>query len=78
MRFWIEKGHDRAGIPLSEKATTAFDRLDAVLARRELSTAFRLEAGDALFLENRRRLHGRDASNAVPEGVAPALANVAR
>jgi len=68
MRFWIEKGHERAGIPLSEEATMAFDRLDAVLARPEFSTAFRLEAGDALFLDNCRRLHGRDAYAAVPEG----------
>ena len=52
MCSWIEKGHARTGIPLSEEATTAF----------------RLEAGDALFLENRRPLHGRDASDAVPKG----------
>ena len=68
MRYWIEKGHERAGVPLSEEATSAFDRLDATLARPEFSTAFRLEAGDMLFLDNRRRMHGRDAYERVPEG----------
>ncbi|MEM7306633.1 MAG: TauD/TfdA family dioxygenase [Planctomycetota bacterium] len=61
MRYWIEKGHERAGEPLDADALRAFDALDAALARPAWSARFRLEAGDMLFLDNRRLAHGREA-----------------
>lgn len=68
MRFWIERGQDRAGRPLEEDDLAALDALDAALVRPEFGASFRLEAGEALFLDNRRFVHGRDAYDQVPDG----------
>lgn len=68
MRYWIEKGHERAGSPLSDDVLAAFDALDAALEREEFAAAFRLEEGDMLFVNNRRLVHGRDAYDQVPSG----------
>lgn len=68
MRYWIEKGHERAGMPLSKEVLAAFDRLDEALAMPEHGVSFRLEAGDMVFVNNRRLTHGRDAYGDVPSG----------
>lgn len=68
MRFWIERGQVRAGRPLAPEDSAAFDALDAALERSEFGASFRLEAGESLFLDNRRFVHGRDAYDEVPEG----------
>jgi len=68
MRFWIERGHERAGQPVDAADRAAFDALDAALERPEFGASFRMEAGEALFLDNRRFVHGRDAYDQVPEG----------
>lgn len=61
MRYWIEKGQERAGRALDGSDLAALDALDATLERDEFATTFRLEAGEAMFLDNRRFAHGRDA-----------------
>ena len=66
MRYWIEKGYERAGEPLEAEDLRAFDVLDAVLDRPEIGAAFRLERGEALFVDNTRFTHSRDAYDAVP------------
>lgn len=66
MRFWIERGHDRAGIPLCAAQVNALDALDALLDDPALNLRFRLEAGDLLLLHNRRVAHDRDAYNDDP------------
>ncbi|MEM1450601.1 MAG: TauD/TfdA family dioxygenase [Planctomycetota bacterium] len=68
MRYWIEKGQERAGAPLSGDVLAAFDALDAALDRPEFGVTFRLEAGQMLFVDNRRLVHGRDAYGSVPSG----------
>ncbi len=68
MRYWIEKGHERAGMPLSAEVLAAFDLLDEALAMPEHGVSFRLEAGDMVFVNNRRLTHGRDAYGAGPSG----------
>lgn len=61
MRYWIEKGHQRAGVPLPPEVLLAFDELDKALAMPEFGASFRLKEGDMLFVDNRRMVHGRDA-----------------
>lgn len=61
MRYWIEKGHERAGVPLAPEVLRAFDELDKALAKPEFGASFRLTEGDMLFVDNRRMVHGRDA-----------------
>ena len=68
MRYWIEKGQERAGAPRSGDVLAAFDALDAALDRPEFGVTFRLEAGQMLFVDNRRLVHGRDAYGSVPSG----------
>ena len=49
----------RRGARVSQEAMTAIDALDEVLERSELGLQFKLQAGDILFLDNTRVLHGR-------------------
>ena len=67
MRYWIEKGHERAGMPLSDAQREAFDALDELLADPSLNLRFELRAGDLLFLDNRAIAHDRDAYVDDPE-----------
>jgi alpha-ketoglutarate-dependent taurine dioxygenase len=67
MRYWIERGHERAEEPLDEQALAAFDALDATLARPEHVVAFRMGPGDLLFIDNRTVAHDRDAYEEDPE-----------
>lgn len=67
MRFWIERGHDRAGMPLRPAQVDALDALDALLGDPALNLRFRLEAGDLLLLHNRRVAHDRDAYRDDPD-----------
>lgn len=69
LRYWIEVGHDKAGVPLTKKQVAALDTLDAVLKRPELRVDFELKPGDMYFLNNRWLLHNRTAfeDHAEPE-----------
>ncbi len=66
MRYWIEKGHERLGEALPPAALAAFDNLDRALGRAEFQLRFRLEAGDMLWIDNRRLAHGREAYGSSP------------
>jgi alpha-ketoglutarate-dependent taurine dioxygenase len=61
MRYWIEKGHERLGEPLSIDVIRAFDCLDTLLADPKNILFFRMEPGDLLFIDNTTILHDRDA-----------------
>jgi alpha-ketoglutarate-dependent taurine dioxygenase len=61
LRYWIEAGHQKAGVPLTPDQVAALDTLDAVMRRREFWAEFSLRRGDMLFLNNRWLLHNRTA-----------------
>ena len=49
------------GASLSDNARAAIDMLDVVLNQKDLDSRLRLNAGDILFMDNTRVLHGRTA-----------------
>ncbi|MEO0973258.1 MAG: TauD/TfdA family dioxygenase [Pseudomonadota bacterium] len=59
MRYWIERGHEKAQSPLAARDIAAFDALDKLLNDSELVVPLRLAPGDALWLNNRTVLHNR-------------------
>ncbi len=59
MRYWIERGHERAGEPLSPAYVRALDRIDQELSRPEHCVRFGLRTGDMLWLNNWRLAHHR-------------------
>ena len=59
MRYWIEKGHERLGWPLTAAEVQAMDRLDATLSANQLS--FDLGTGDMVWVNNRTVAHNRTA-----------------
>ncbi|MCR9244873.1 MAG: TauD/TfdA family dioxygenase, partial [bacterium] len=61
MRYWIEKGQERAGQPLGPEEVAAFDRLDELLAAPQNVVRFRLERGDVMLVNNRTLAHNRTA-----------------
>ncbi len=61
LRYWIEAGHQKADVPLTEDQVSALDLLDEVLRRSELRVEFDLQRGQMLFLNNRWLLHNRTA-----------------
>ncbi len=67
MRFWIEKGHERIGQPLSDQDIEAFDALDAALNHPELCHKFQLQEGDILFVDNHKIAHDREEFHDDPQ-----------
>ena len=61
MRYWIEKGHERLGKPLTSADLEAFDILDATLNDPAFRHDFPLSAGDLLFIDNHKLAHDREA-----------------
>jgi alpha-ketoglutarate-dependent taurine dioxygenase len=61
LRYWIEAGHQKAGVPLTAEQVAALDTLDRVLGRPDLRAEFALKAGEALWINNRWLLHNRTA-----------------
>ncbi|MGO9469014.1 MAG: TauD/TfdA family dioxygenase [Isosphaeraceae bacterium] len=61
LRTWIEAGHDKAGVPLTDDQVRALDTLDATLSRGDLRVEFMLRPGDMLWINNRWLLHNRTA-----------------
>ena len=59
MRYWIEKGAERAGQELSRIDIEALDLLDSLLADDSLYAEVHLEPGEALFIDNRDVAHNR-------------------
>jgi hypothetical protein len=66
MRYWIEQGQERAGLPLSAEQISALDTLDDLLSAPEHVVQFRLERGDMLFIDNRIVAHNRLAYRDAP------------
>ncbi|WP_299586597.1 TauD/TfdA family dioxygenase [uncultured Microbulbifer sp.] len=60
MRYWIEKGHQRVGNPLTKEALQALDFLDGELNNEENVVSFYMNSGDMIFIDNTRILHDRD------------------
>ena len=61
MRYWIERGYDRAGLSLELEDTAAFDILDQELSAERNVLTFRMEPGEMLFIDNTTIAHDRDA-----------------
>lgn len=61
LRYWIEAGHQTAGLPLTAAQTQALDILDGVLRQRDLQVEFGLQPGEMFFTNNRWVLHNRSA-----------------
>ena len=61
MRYWIERGHDRTGIPLGPEDIAAFDMLDRELSTERNVLTFRMGPGEMLFINNTTVAHDRDA-----------------
>ncbi|MCA8948115.1 MAG: TauD/TfdA family dioxygenase, partial [Planctomycetes bacterium] len=61
MRYWIETGQSKAGVPLAADEQRAFDLLDELLQSPENVVRFRLERGDVMFVNNRWLAHNRTA-----------------
>jgi len=59
MRYWIEKGAERAGIALERGDIEAMDWLDAAFADEAVHFRLHLEPGDLLFVDNRDIAHNR-------------------
>jgi hypothetical protein len=56
----IVLGMRKAGLPLDEVELESVEYLDALAKSEEFTLSFTLQAGDVLFLNNRRTLHARD------------------
>jgi alpha-ketoglutarate-dependent taurine dioxygenase len=61
MRYWIERGHERAGLPLAAADHAAFDALEDELGDPDNVLSFRMSPGDLLFIDNTLVAHDRDA-----------------
>lgn len=61
IRYYRRQIDESAAVsePLGAEDIAALDALDAALARPELQTRFRLEAGEIVLMNNLRVLHGR-------------------
>jgi hypothetical protein len=60
MRYWIERGHLKAGVPLLERQIAALDQLDRFLEHPEHVFRFRMERGHMMFCDNTTVAHDRD------------------
>lgn len=61
MRYWIERGHRKAEVPLSSAQITAFDQLDRSLNDPQFVLKFQLSVGEILWVNNRTIAHNRTA-----------------
>jgi alpha-ketoglutarate-dependent taurine dioxygenase len=61
MRYWIEKGHARAGLPLDAQSLEALDYLDSLLNDPAQVVDFSLQPGDILLVNNHLVAHNRTA-----------------
>jgi alpha-ketoglutarate-dependent taurine dioxygenase len=67
LRYWIEAGHDKAGVPLTAAQHEALETLDQVLDEPPLRVEMDLRPGDMFFVNNRWLLHNRSAFEDHPE-----------
>jgi hypothetical protein len=67
LRFYITKGHEVAGAPLTPEDTEPLDYLDGVMRRPQLPVTFEMERGDMQFVNNIFILHSRAEYQDHPE-----------
>lgn len=67
LRFYIPKGHELAGAPLTAADLEPLDFIDDVMTRPELPVAFDMEPGDMQFVNNVFILHSRTAFEDYPD-----------
>ncbi|GAA0397877.1 hypothetical protein GCM10010357_18720 [Streptomyces luteireticuli] len=58
-RYWITRGQQEHGTPLSTAQVAALDAFDEVLADPRMALRVRLRRGDLLLMDNMAILHGR-------------------
>ena len=61
LRYWIEAGHEKVGLPLTPEQVDALDVLDRVADEPRLRVEFLMRPGEMLFVNNRWILHNRTA-----------------
>jgi len=66
-RFYIPKGHEVAGVPLTASDQEPLDYLEEVMNRPELAITFEMERGDIQFVNNTTILHSRTAFEDHPD-----------
>ncbi|MEC9476911.1 MAG: TauD/TfdA family dioxygenase [Planctomycetota bacterium] len=71
MRFWIEKGYEKAEVAFPEGLENALDSLDHCLEEEESVADFRLQRGEMLWVDNCTTLH--DRTEYVDDPEAPRL-----
>lgn len=59
LRYWIEVGHEKAGVPLTAAQVAALDTLDRIAGDPRLRAEFAMRPGDMMFVNNRWILHNR-------------------
>lgn len=59
MRYWIEAGHTKADLPLTEAELWALDQFEAALNQENMTYQLQLQPGDMLFLNNHLITHDR-------------------
>ncbi len=69
MRYWIEKGQERAGAPLDAQQRAALDLLDQLLEAPDNVVRFAMARGDLFWINNRRLAHNRTAYRDTPGNV---------
>lgn len=67
LRFYIAKGHEWKGEPLTKADSEALDILDEVMNRPGLPLTITPEPGDIQFIDNSFLLHSRTAFEDFPE-----------
>lgn len=58
-RYWITRGQQEHGTPLSTAQVAALDAVDEILADPRMALRVRLRRGDLLLVDNTAVLHGR-------------------
>lgn len=71
MRFWIEKGYEKAEIKPHPRLQEALDCFDAILEEPDSVATFTLKRGEMLWVDNTTTLHDRTAYEDDPD--APRL-----
>jgi alpha-ketoglutarate-dependent taurine dioxygenase len=67
LRYWIEVGHEKAGLPLTAAQVAALGALDRIAGDVRLRAEFAMRSGDMFFVNNRWILHNRTAFEDHPE-----------
>ena len=65
--FYIPKGHEIAGAPLTDRDVAALEALEAAMQPPELAVTFEMERGDIQLINNNFILHSRTAFEDHPE-----------